>query len=91
MLKHDRCLLANIHSIIASESCCHAASYLYDVPRKHNVGLPPLILVQYVGPASQLIAGLMPVNRLQCWPNITSTSAQRNMLLGATNAATPRR
>ena len=37
--------------------------------RTHNVGLP----TQYrfnVGPASQLIAGTMPVNRIRRWPNI---------------------
>ena len=40
-----------------------------DVPRTHNVGLP----YQYqfnVGPASQPIAGSMPVNCIRRWPNI---------------------
>ena len=42
---------------------------VYDVPGTHNVGLP----TQYQlndGPASQLIAGSMPVNRIRRWPNI---------------------
>ena len=35
---------------------------------QHNVGLP----TQYrfnVGPASQLIAGFLPVNRIRRWPS----------------------
>ena len=42
---------------------------LYDVPGTHNVGLP----TQYrfnTGPASQPIAGSMPVNIIRRWPNI---------------------
>ena len=42
---------------------------LYDVSGTHNVGLA----TQYrfnVEPASQSIAGLMPVNRIRRWPNI---------------------
>ena len=42
---------------------------LYDVPGTHNVSLP----TQYrfnVGPASQPIAGSMPVNHIRRWPNI---------------------
>ena len=42
---------------------------LYDVNGTHNVDLA----TQYrfkVGPASQPIAGSMPVNRIRRWPNI---------------------
>ena len=42
---------------------------LYDVPGTYDIGLP----TQYrfiVGPASQPIAGSMPVNRIRRWPNI---------------------
>ena len=50
-------VLANIHLILA-----------YHVPRTEDVGLPTKVRFN-VGPASQLIAGLMPVNRLRRWPN----------------------
>ena len=49
--------LANIHSILA-----------YDVPHTEDVVLP-IKLRFNVGPASQPIAGSMPVNRLRRWPN----------------------
>ena len=44
-------------------------THLYDVPGTHNVGLP----IQYrlnVGPASQPIAGSMPVSSIRRWPNV---------------------
>ena len=50
-------MLANIHSLLA-----------YDVPRTENVGLPTKFRFN-VGPSLQPIAGSMPVNRLQRWPN----------------------
>ena len=50
-------VLANIHSIIA-----------YDVPCTEDVGLPTKFRFN-VGPASQPIAGSMPVNRLRRWAN----------------------
>ena len=50
-------VLANIHLILA-----------YDVPRTEDVGLPTKFRFN-VGPASQPIAGSMPVNCLRCWPN----------------------
>ena len=50
-------VLASIHPILA-----------YDVPRTENVGLPTKFRFN-VGPASQLIADSMPVNRLRRWPN----------------------
>ena len=51
-------VLANIHSILA-----------YDVPITEDVGLPTKFRVN-VGPASQPIAGSMPVNHLRRWPDI---------------------
>ena len=50
-------VLANIHSI---HTC--------DVPHTEDVGLPTKFRFN-VGPASQPIAGLMPINRLRRWPN----------------------
>ena len=50
-------VLANIHSMLA-----------YDVPRTEDVGLPIKFRLN-VGPVPQPIAGSMPVNRLQRWPN----------------------
>ena len=50
-------VLASIHPILA-----------YNVPRTDNVGLPTKFRFN-VGPASQLIADSMSVNRLRRWPN----------------------
>ena len=50
-------VLANIYSVLA-----------YDIPRTEDVGLPTKFRFN-VGPASQPIAGSMPVNRLRRWPN----------------------
>ena len=50
-------VLANIHSILA-----------YDVPLTEDVGLSTKFRFNF-GPALQPIAGSMPVNRLQRWPN----------------------
>ena len=46
------------------------------IPRTHGVGLLYVVPTQYwfnVGPASQPIAGSMPVNRLRRWHNTTPT------------------
>ena len=52
-------VLANIHSI---------GLLAYDVPDTEDEGLPTKFRFN-VGPALQLIAGSMPVNRIQRWPN----------------------
>ena len=44
----------------------------YDVPRIEDVGLPTKFRFK-VGPASQPIAGSMPVNRLRGCPNANSS------------------
>ena len=67
-------VLANIHSILAA---C-----LYDVSRTEDVGLPTTFRFN-VGPASQPIAGSMPVNRLPRWPNTNPSLG----LLHSPNAA----
>ena len=41
---------------------------VYNVSRTEDVGLPTKFRLN-VGPASQAIAGSMPVNRLRRWPN----------------------
>ena len=50
-------VLANIHSMLA-----------YDVPHTEDVGLPTKFRFN-VGPASQPIAGSMPINHPRRWPN----------------------
>ena len=69
-------VLANIHSILASESCC---ACLHDT---HNyVGLPTQILFNG-GPESQPIAGSMPVNNcVRRWLNTTPTLTERMIRL----------
>ena len=59
-------MLANIHSILASKSCC---AYLNDI---HDVGLPTQFLFN-VGPELRLIASSMPVNRVRRWLNSRPT------------------
>ena len=54
--------LARIHSIFA-----------YDVSRREDVGLPSKFRFN-VGPALQLIAGSIPVNRLRRWANTNLSS-----------------
>ena len=54
------------HSLISQ------CTRLYDVPRTHDVGLPTQFRCN-VGPASQPIAGLIPVYCLRRWPNNNPT------------------
>ena len=58
-----------IPSTTIADKSVYRCTCLYDVSGTHNVGLH----TQYwsnVGPATQLIAGSMPVNRIRRWPNI---------------------
>ena len=50
-------VLTNIHSILASESCCNV-SLKCSLPRTHDVGLPTQIRY-HVGPAAQPISDSM--------------------------------
>ena len=59
-------MLANSHSILASELCC---ACLYDT---HDVRLPTQFRFN-VGPVLQTIAGSMPTNCLRRWFNTTPT------------------
>ena len=54
---------------IPSTTIAGQCARLYDVPGTHNVGLPTQYRLN-VEPASQLIAGSMPVKRIRRWPNI---------------------
>ena len=66
--------LANIHSILASESCC---ACLYDA---QDVGLPTQFLFKS-GPESQPIAVSMPVNCVRRWLYTTPTLTKCMILL----------
>ena len=46
----------------------HLFDTCIDIPSTEDVGLPTKFRLN-VGPASQPIAGSMPVDRLQRWPN----------------------
>ena len=67
-------VLANIHSILASELCCGC---LYD---RRDVGLTTQFLFNG-GLESQPIAGSMPVNCVRRWLNTTLTLTERMILL----------
>ena len=72
-------MLANIHSILASESCCLCLYYAQDV------GLPTQF--QYnIGPVSQPIAGSMLTNCLRRWPNTTPNTGSAVYLAAAPQA-----
>ena len=61
--------LQHVGLFLPPPSLISQCTRLCDVPGTHNVGLP----TQYrfnMGPASQPIAGSMPVNRIRLWPNI---------------------
>ena len=61
--------LQRVGLVLPPPTLINQCTRLCDVPGTQNVGLP----IQYrfnVGPASQPIAGSVPVNRIRRWPNI---------------------
>ena len=68
---YRQCWPTSIQYLLVNRAAmCH-----YDVPRTVYVSLPTQFQFN-VGPASQPIAGSMPVNRLRCWPNTNPTLGQ---------------
>ena len=61
-----------IPSITISGAGQHLFKLAYDVPGTEDVGLPTEFRFN-VGPASQPIAGSIPVNGLWCWLNTNSS------------------